>query len=157
MGRPTMRQVEESLASVTIGTVRSIEGAKAQRALEGLAEREEQLKIDVSGNAEEFTTWVEVEIEFETIFVDATGQRDSDFVTPHFYYGSYVPVGGPVGLVACVTEWVTNDRNETTGCTLAIGCQASDVARKFKGELHAVFQGYGVPVDDYGIEDFDVE
>lgn len=157
MAAPEMRQIEDSMNSMTIGAVRSIEGARAQRALEGLAEREEQMKIAVSGQAEEFNSWTTVEIEFETVFVDATGQRDSDFTRPHFYYGSYVPVGGPVGLVACVTEWKTSDRNETWGCNLAIGCQASDVARKFQGELHAVFQGYGVPADIYDMTNFDVE
>lgn len=156
MGAPNMRRVDESMASLTIGVPRSLESAKAERALEGLAEREEQIKIEVSGRAEEFNSWTLVEVEFETVFVDATGQRDADFTEPHFYFGSYVPIGGPVGLMACVTAWHKTDRNEVTGCTLAIGCQASDVARTFKGELHAVFQGYGVPSDDYEAENFDV-
>lgn len=156
MGKPTMRNVDESFHSLTIGAVRSIESARAQRALEGLAEREEQMKIAVSGRAGEFSSWSEVEIEFETVFVNATGQRDSEFTTPHFYYGAYVPVGGPVGLIACVTEWKTNKRDETTGCVIQIGCQSSDVPRKFSGELHAVFQGFGVPADLYDMTNLDV-
>lgn len=157
MGRPTLRQVEDSFASLTIGTVKAIDESKRQRLFEGLAEREEQFKIEVTGRGEEFPSWSSVTLEFETVFVDATGQRDSEFDRPHFYYGAYVPVGGPVGLIACVTAWTTNDRNETTGCRLSIGAQATDVARTFSGELHAVFQGYGAPVNVYDAENLDVD
>lgn len=157
MGRPTLRQVDESFAALTIGTVRAIDEAKRQRMFEGLAEREEQLKIEVTGRGEEFPSWAYADIEFETVFVDATGQRDSDFDKPHFYYGAYVPIGGPIGLIACVTRWDTNDRGEVTGCRLAIGAQATDVASNFQGELHAVFQGYGAPADVYDSDSLDVE
>jgi hypothetical protein len=150
MPRPTLGQMERSYAALTVGVIRSMDDAKAQRAFEGLAEREEEIAIEISGEAQEFAAWAEITLEFDTFFVDATGQRDSDFVHPIFTYGAYIPSGGPVALSACVLKWITNKRNETTGCTLAVGVAASDTARKFQGELHAVFSGYGAPADDYG-------
>lgn len=150
MPRPETGQLERAIRSLTIGTVKAMDSRKVQRRLEGLTEREEEYQIEVSGRGEEFPSWSEVHIQFENVYVDATGQRDSDLIRPHFYYGAYVPVGGPIGLMACVTRWDVNSRNETTGCMLSIGAVATDVARKFRGELHAVFHGYGAPQDVYG-------
>lgn len=150
MPAPQVGQIENTVRGLTVGMIRALDSAKAQRALEGLAERVEQFQIEVFGQAEEFASWSFAKVKFETVFVDGRGQRDSELLRPHFTYGAYIPVGGPVDLSACVTEWEVNDRQETIGCTLAIGTAASDVARKFRGELHAEFSGYGAPVLDYG-------
>jgi hypothetical protein len=143
-------KLERAMNSLTVGTVQAMDRKKRDRLIEGLAEREEQFKIEVSGRGEEFPEWTKVELTFESVFVDGTGNRDSEFDRPVFTYGYYVPVGGPVGLDACITEWNVNDRSETTGCVMWIGARATDVARKFKAEIHAVFQGYGMPPDPYG-------
>ena len=140
----------QSMRSLTIGTVKSMSAAQRQRDLEGLIEREDQFKINVSGRGEEFPAWTEVEIMFGVTFVDASGQRDSPYDRPHFTYGVEIEQGVPVALDACVIEWNVNDRNECVGCTLAIGPRSTDVARTFRGALHARFQGYGVPADPYG-------
>lgn len=152
-------RLERAFRGLLIGTVQRVEQAKRQRGLEGLAEREERYAIQVSGRGEEFPSWHEVHVRFGIEFVDATGQRDSWLTRPHFTYGATVEVGGPVGLHACVTRWDVTDRNEVTGCMLAIGAVATDVARKFRGELHACFQGYGAPAERvYGdVTQYDTE
>lgn len=138
------------MTGLMIGTVKRMDSARAQRQLEGLQEYEERFAIDISGRGEEFPEWDEVHIKFGIDYVDATGQRDSWIVRPHFTYGAYIGHGGPVGIMACVTRWDINDRNETTGCMLSMGAVATDVARKFRGEVHACFQGYGAPTESYG-------
>lgn len=146
-----MDKLGQAMNALTIGTVKAMSRAQEQRALEGLMEREEQFKIAVSGVAEEFPGWSDpIEITFGTVFVDGTAHRDSPYDRPHFTHGAYIEEGGPVGLLGCIVEWITNDRNETLGCKLCIGPVATDVARTFKGEFHARFQGWGAPVDSYG-------
>lgn len=143
-------KLQSAMRGLTIGTVRAMDRKKKDRLIEGLAEREEQFKIEVSGRGEEFPVWAKVNIKFANVFVDGTGQRDSEFDRPFYSYGYVVPVGGPVGIDACVTDWNVNDRGETTGCVMWVGARATDVSRKFRAEVHAVFQGYGMPPDPYG-------
>lgn len=150
MPRVEENALNRSIKGIMIGAQRRMDAAKRQRRLEGLREFEERYAIDISGRAEEFPSWSEVHLRFAMTHVDATGQRDSWLIRPHFVYGAYIKRGGPVGIIACVTRWDVNKRNETTGCMLAIGALATDQARKFSGELHACFQGYGAPAEVYG-------
>jgi hypothetical protein len=143
-------RLDRTFKALNIGQVKGAAQRQRQRDLEGLLEYEDQFKIGVSGRGEEFPEWTSVRLKFNINFVDATAQRDMPYDRPHFTYGVFIERGGPVGLMACVTEWWTNNRNETLGCTLAIGAVATDVARTFQGELHARFQGYGAPVEQYG-------
>lgn len=143
------------MRGITLGTVTDLRKAEERAAQDGLIEREEQFQIGFSGVAEEFLDWQTVEVKFGTLFVDATGQRDSELTKPHFTYGALIETGVPVGIMACVMEWNTTARNETIGCTLAIGVAASDRTVKFRGSLHATFQGFGQPLNtfmDEGLE-----
>lgn len=142
--------VERAVRGLTLGVMSAAKRAKAERELEGLAHVEENVKVDVVGRSEEFPIWTEVHIEFETVFIDASADQDTEFDQPHFTYGAVINKNGPCGLLACVTSWDINDRDEVTGCILAISAVATDHGRKFQGELHARFQGYGMPADAYG-------
>lgn len=139
-----------AVRGLTLGVLSAHARAKERRELEGLSEIEENIKIDVNGRAEEFAVWTRLYIDFETVFIDASGQRDTEFDRPHFTYGAVVNKGGPVGLLACVTDWDVNEREEVIGCVIAIASIATDLSRKFQAELHARFQGYGMPADAYG-------
>lgn len=139
-----------AVRGLTLGVLTASARAKEQRQLEGLAETEENVKIDVVGRAEEFPIWTRLHIDFETVFIDASGQRDTEFDRPHFTYGAVVHKGGPVGILSCVLQWDVNNRDEVTGCIIAISAIATDHGRRFQGELHARFQGYGMPADAYG-------
>lgn len=143
-------RLDRTYRHLTIGQVNGMSSRRLQRELEGLREFEDQFKIEIAGRGEEFPVWTEVHLKFNIDFVDATGQRDSPFDRPHFTYGAIIESGGPIGLDACVTRWDVDDRNQTTGCMLSIGARATDFARKFRGELHARFQGYGAPTEAYG-------
>lgn len=140
----------ESMKSLTIGVVRGIEGRRLENALEGLREIEHQVKLEIDGRGEEFPVWSEVEVAFDVDFVQASGQRDSPYDRPHFTYGAVITKGGPVGIHCCVLEWKITDREEIVGATVAVGAAATDVARRFHGEVHLRFQGYGAPADSYG-------
>lgn len=143
-------QTARAVRGLTLGVMKAADRAREQRELEGLADVEENIKIDVAGRAEEFAAWTRLAIDFETVFIDASGQRDTEFDRPHFTYGAAITKGGPVGLLACVTDWEVNERDEVTGCIIAISAIATDTSRTFQGELHAKFQGYGAPADAYG-------
>lgn len=148
-----MQRLERSMRGITLGTVTDLKKAEERAQADGLIEREEQYQIAISGVAEEFLDWQTVDIKFGTVFVDATGQRDSELTQPHFTYGAQIDSGTPVGIMACVLEWKTTARGETIGCKLAIGVAASDKTVKFKGSLHATFQGYGQPLNTFMDED----
>lgn len=149
-GEVEVGHVERMVSDLTLGLWKQMRHRERQSQVEGLSEREEQFQVEVSGRAEEFPSWDVADLWFETIFIDARGQRDTQNLHPQFYFGPEVTRGGPVGLLACVTDWKMSDRNETIGCTLAIGAVATDEARKFSGLLHATFQGFGAPADCYG-------
>jgi hypothetical protein len=141
--------LDRAMNALTIGTVKDLAALEEQRRLDGLQEVEEQYQILVSGNAEEFAAWQYVEVRFGLVFIDGTGQRDSDLVRPHFTYGAEMFTATPVALQATVMEWVTNNRNETIGAKLAIGVMATDVATRFRAALHAAFQGWGQPANTF--------
>lgn len=143
-------RMDRTFQALAVGDPRSVNERQRQRLLEGLVEYEDQFKIGVAGRGEEFPSWQTVNLLFNVTFVDASAQRNLPYKRPHFTFGVEIESGGPVGLLACVMGWRTNRRNETLGCTLAIGAVATDIPRQFRGELHARFQGYGAPVDQYG-------
>lgn len=143
-------KLDQALRQITLGVVRDMESRRAQKLIEGLLEREENFVIPVSGFVGQNVQWSEMAIKFGTVFVSAEGQRDSQLIRPHVTSGAYVPIGGPVILDACVTEWNVTSKDETVGCTIMIGAHTTDESRKFEGELHVRFQGYGAPADPYG-------
>jgi len=153
MAHPAIQRLEQSMKGITLGTVRDLKAAEDAAQKDGLIEREEQFQIGISGRAEEFLDWETVDIKFGTCFVDATGDRDSELDRPIFVYGAEIETPTPVGIMACVMEWRTTERNETIGCKLAIGVAASDRSVRFKGTVHASFQGYGQPLNTFTGED----
>lgn len=149
MPEPALQKLERSFKALRIGAVRDGQELRQRAEEDGLIERDEQFRITVSGTAEEFFAWQEVDIVFSTVFVDATAQRDSPFDRPHISVGSelYTPV--PVAVTAVVMSWQTNDRNETLGAKVALGISSTDRATKFKGSVHLTFQGFGQPKNTF--------
>lgn len=153
MSEPQIQRMERALKGLTIGTVQSLNDAADRAAKDGLIEREEQFQIEIGGTAEEFFDWSIAVVKFGTLFTNATGQRDSELEQPHFTYGASILTGTPVGVLASVMEWIETERKETVGCKLAIGVAASDRHTKFRGFLHASFQGFGQPNQTFMAED----
>lgn len=149
MPEPGLQRIERSFKAIRIGAVRDVQRLQKKAEADGLIERDEQVEVAVSGFAEEFFSWQELDVTFATVFVDATGQRDSPLTRPHISVGAelYTPV--PVALTAVVMSWKTNDRNETLGATVAIGVSSTDNATKFKGAVHLTFEGYGQPLNTF--------
>lgn len=144
------------MKGLTIGVTQDLRDLDRQIAVDGLQEVEEQLWVEFSGRAEEFAAWSETDLEFEQHFVDATGQRDSPFDRPHFTYGAVIDTPTPVGILATVMRYTVNDRNETVGCTIAIGVLSTDRSVNVKGRVNLTFQGYAQApsglADDIGAE-----
>lgn len=143
MPEPDNSRLERALEGLTIGVVQDLQDFERLRKLDGLQEIEQQFWVEFAGKAEEFASWEQVDVDFEQFYVDATGQRDSPFDRPHFTYGSVIDTPTPVGVMANVMSYRTNNRNETVGAKVAIGIFASDIAVKVRGRLNLTFQGYG--------------
>lgn len=150
MAGVTQQRLQQATKGLTIGVVQAMDRFFTEKALEALREVDEQFKIAISGRAEEFPVWDQVDIKFGTTFVDATGQRDSPFDRPHFTYGAEITSGKPVGVMATVMKWKVNEKAETIAARVAVGVVATDLSTKFEGLVHLTFQGYGAPVDVYG-------
>jgi len=153
MPEPGLQKLERSIKQLRIGAVRDTQRINQKAEADGLIERDEQFVVGVSGVAEEFFSWEQLELTFATVFVDATGQRDSPLTRPHISVGSelYTPI--PVSITAVVMGWKTNERNETLGAKVAIGVASTDQATKFKGAVHLGFQGFGQPLNTFGDEE----
>lgn len=153
MPRPGLQKLERSFKAIRIGAVRDVQAIQKKAIEDGLIEREEQFQIAVSGVAQEFFAWQTVDIVFSTVFVDATGQRDSPFDRPHISVGSELYTSTPVAVQGVVMSWKTNDRNETLGAKVAIGILSTDKATKFRGSVHLTFQGFGQPANTFSDEE----
>lgn len=156
MGGLESDRLGKVLQGLTIGVVNDLQDFERLRKLDGLREIEQQVWIEVSGEAQEFASWQTVEIMFDQFFVDATGQRDSPFDRPHFTFGAVLDTPTPVGILATVMHYRTNQRGETVGAKVAVGVLATDRAVKLRGRVNLTFQGYaqaptGTP-DDLGAE-----
>lgn len=153
MAAPNLQKLERSFKAIRIGAVRDVQRIERRVRADGLIERDEQVQFGVSGLAEEFYKWQEVEAKFSTIFVNASGQRDSPFTRPHVAVGTELYTQTPVALAAVVMKWQTNERDETLGARVAIGVLATDQATKFRGAVHLTFQGYGQPLNTFNDEE----
>lgn len=153
MPTPNLQKLERSFKAIRIGAVRDVQRIERRVRADGLIERDEQAQIAVSGLAEEFYKWQEVEVKFSTVFVNATGQRDSPFTRPHVSVGSELYTSTPVAITAVVMQWQTNERDETLGAKVAVGVLATDQATKFRGAVHLTFQGYGQPLNTFNDEE----
>lgn len=143
MSEPNINRMEKAFRGLTIGVVNDLRDFERQRKLDGLTETEEQIHVAISGRAEEFAAWETVDLLFNTVFVDATGQRDSPFDRPHMTFGAALYSPTPVAIHAIVMEWNVTDRNETIGATVAMSATTTDNATQFDADVHLTFQGYG--------------
>lgn len=149
MPAPGLHKLDRAFKAVRIGAVRDLQRVEKRIREDGLVERDEQVQFEVSGVAEEFFAWNLTEVNFTTIFVNASGQRDSPFSRPHVNVGAELYTSTPVALTAVVMGWKTNERDETLGAKVALGVASTDRATKFRGAVHLTFQGFGQPLNTF--------
>jgi hypothetical protein len=162
-GGVPMHRLERSIRALSTRPVRDLERKHARAVEDGLAEYEQQFQIPIRGILPEdfevpeagegatfLWSWVEQRIDFAAPFYDASEQRDSAYVAPHFTYGAVIESGSPAMVAACVRQWRRNKQMAIVGATLAIGASITD--GPFGGYLHATFQGYSQPdFEDLGV------
>lgn len=153
MPAPNLQKLERSFKAVRIGAVRDVQRLQRRAQDDGLIERDEQVQFELTGVAQEFFSWQTIEVSFTTIFVNASGQRDSPFARPHIAVGAELYTSTPVGITAVVMGWKTNERDETLGAKVALGVSSTDQATKFRGAVHLTFQGYGQPLNTFNDEE----
>lgn len=139
-GGVAMHRLERSIRALSTRPVRDLERKHARAAEDGLAEYDQQFQIPIRGTAASTLAWTEQRVDFETLFYDASEQRDSSYPVPQFTYGSVIESGAPAMIAACVVEWKRNRRQAIHAAIVAIGVLGDG---DFDGYLHATFQGYG--------------
>lgn len=134
--------------SLTLGAIaRSVvrgDPLPVDTSLDALGEIDQQIAIAISGSASDTIAWAELNLTFDVEFLDAVQQRYSNMTTPLFTYGSVIDSeGGPVGVLACVTAWETDERGVTVGAVVSIGAFSPGTTTGFSGYAHLRFDGYG--------------
>lgn len=146
--------IHRSLGKLAISVQKASDRRRAEKAAEGLAEVDQQFQVDLSGRAGELT-WQTVTIDFDEMFVDASGQRDADLDEPHFTYGATMQKGPPLIISAHVSDWATDAQGNFTGAAVRIGVwnplaiaqTEGELGSPFLARLHVNFQGFSVPHD----------
>jgi hypothetical protein len=146
-----------ALADLTIGVAKSMQARTERVAEVALQETTQQYQLAIEGTATTTIAWSSVDLLLDYECYAAPGQRDSDLERPQFYFGADVApededaaAAAPVGVLAVVTRWVTNESNgATVGARVAIGV-VSNVSVPFSGVAHLSFQGFTAlnPVED---------
>lgn len=144
-----------SLRALTFGVAQKIETKRNEGAIDHLQEREQQFQLPVGGTASPdpaTAVWTESAIRFETHFPsEADGMRNADFDTPQVWFGVVVTSQQPVGVHACVRNWLRDEQSDVIGAVIAATAVAYGATTNvdFRGYLHATFQGWGAPEDNY--------
>lgn len=141
-----------ALLEITIGATKSMQARQARDAQMGLNELELQFQVKISGTATSGLAWGEVmEIPFDFPLHYAPGQRDSELVRPHFWYGVEITTATPVLATAVVTEWLTDEDN---GATIGANVQMGVIgAGDYAAVMHLTFQGFGALAEGEAFED----
>lgn len=141
-----------ALLDISIGVTKSMQTRQALDAQMGLDELELQFQVKISGTATGTLSWGEVmEIPFDFPLHYAPGQRDSELIRPHFWYGAEIITASPVLVTAVVSDWLTDEDNgATVGAKVRMGViGASD----FEAVVHLTFQGFGSLAEGEAFED----
>lgn len=141
--------LSRSLRALTIGAIRSYDDHGRQYQRDALGELDHQFQAPISGEAGGEAAWQEVTLRFAAPLIDGRDERQSDYASPHFTYGSTITKGPPVGVLCNVRRWLVAD-GIYTGAVVEIGVFRPGAAdsKTFAGEVHLNFQGYGLPDDD---------
>lgn len=169
--RPIRGEMIRTLQSIQIGTALALSSKRGRDDELDMHDIDLQYQLPISGVATSIIGWGQIALEFEWQFHYAPANRDSRLVWPNFTYGAYIP-GSPVGVLACVTDWmIDDDTNAIVGAELAVGAisggtaeapasanpdttgdatpSAAQVGAAFQGQLHVNFQGWAMSRDDF--------
>ena len=145
---PVRGEMIRTLQDIQIGAPLAMQQRLARNAELDLHEIDLQYQVAISGTAGTTPGWGEVVIEFEWEFHYAPSQRDSELEIPHFWWGAYIPTGGPVAVQACVTEWEQDlDTDAITGAVVSLA--ALGAGEEFNGWAHLSFQGLALLREDF--------
>lgn len=143
--------LERSLAALSFGVVREMGDREARLRKHRLLEREQEFQFRISGTAAYRVAWGVVPLDFRVLFVDAPAQRDSPYRFPTFVYGVELESPDPVCVNVHLRKWKQDDSGAVLGCELGVGAHipgdAGDPEVPFRGFVHAVFSGYGAPLE----------
>lgn len=148
----SLHSLQRSLSQMTLGVVNDRQAKLDELAETRLTEGEQQFQIPISGLAKQGAVWVDVDLDFNFHFYNATGQRDSPYTKPQVSHSVVIdgqspddPSAAPVIVSVCV-DWRphVDDREVVTGAKVWVGVHSpTPDQRRFKGYLHITFQGYG--------------
>lgn len=157
MTRPTMilsggggggDALGRSLRALTLGTLQAYSARQADYDANGLGEVDQQFQIDVSGTATTESKWQELDVIFDSPFVQSPyedRQEALPFEMPLFTYGVVVTKGSRLVVICNVIQWHA-DGDYVGGAKLEVGVfrpAGGGGVGEFKAQLHLNFEGWG--------------
>jgi hypothetical protein len=154
--------LSRSIQRLAVDVVRDRERRVAGTGPMRMAEREEQFQIQVSGIATDMPGYVSAELEFETGFVIASGDRNSELQRPQVMMGyeltevarinveaGQVTQPPALGVILCavIRDWKFTESLVMTGASVAVTAIAPGDEVSFRGFVHVTFEGYGAPTE----------
>lgn len=151
--------VARSIRRLAIDVSRQVNQRKGQVEYGGMAEREEQFQIKLSGVAADYPAWATAFLNFETAFTVANGRRKNTNQRPQVAVGYELISTGRVGqngtyvenvpegimLTGAVREWHFGESDVIDGANISIAAFAPGDQINFVAFVHFTFQGYGQP------------
>jgi hypothetical protein len=149
--RALAHDLDRVLAGLTIGVVRGKESADTRRREMSLGETMLQFQVPINGEGGTQVATDSFDLDFDTPFHFAPGQRDSDFDTPQYTAGVQLDGGAGVNVDVHVRAWKRDpDTDAVTGATVEVSTVAPGTLEPvpFNGLCHLTFQGYGALHED---------
>jgi hypothetical protein len=147
MSRP-VGSLDRTLEGLTIGFHKHVEHSKRQRSFTAPHEVEQQVRVEVAGEAGNAWGFVDKIVNFKLPFFYAPGERDPPFATPHFSYGFEHGVQTQELIVAqaSVVEWIKNKSSWIVGAKVRFAVVApnltGETAIPYSLTAHLTFEGW---------------
>jgi hypothetical protein len=151
--------VARSIRRLAIDAHRHINQRKGQVDYGGMAEREEQFQIKLSGIAADYPAWATAFLPFETVFTPSNGRRQNTVQRPQVAVGYELISTGRVAqngtyvesvpegimLTGAVRGWHFGPSDVIDGADVSIAAFAPGDQINFVAFVHFTFQGFGTP------------
>lgn len=152
MSRP-VGTLDRTLEDLTIGFHRHVEHSKRQKSFTAPHEVEQQVRVEVAGEAGNAWGFTDRLVNWKLPFFYAPAQRDPPFETPHFSYGfeHNVQTGELIVAQASILRWIKNKSSWIVGAEVRFAVQAPNLtgtsAIPYSLTSHLTFQGWAAEAE----------
>lgn len=150
-----------SIRALTIGSIIASDRRRQLDRDEAMQELDQQFQLPISGVATAVPVWQDVEIAFDVTLLDAPDMRETPYSEPLVTHGVFC--ADDVFVTVAVAAWIRDEQQNFAGARVRIGVVAFfedpvlmptftaqavapvETTRRFRGDIHLNFSGFGSP------------